>query len=78
MKPSEQKETMGDQIFWKLCFLGDIEGVQAAIDNGADVNETGVNGATGLMLALNNGHNNVVQLLLHHQPIDINKVNRNG
>ena len=29
---------MGDQRFWRLCYDGDIEGVQAAIDNGANVN----------------------------------------
>ena len=46
---------MGDQ---RLCFVqdlcsnGDIEGVQAAIDNGADVNEGDFLGTTGLMLAL--------------------------
>ena len=30
--------TMGDQRFLDLCYRG-VQGVQAAIDNGADVNE---------------------------------------
>ena len=57
---------MGDQSFWRLCRVGDIEGVQAAIDNGADVNEidqTGL-GCTGLMNAIVRGNNSLVQLLL--------------
>ena len=44
---------MGDQRFWRLCLNGDIERVQAAIDNnGADVNERTGGGVfvTGLML----------------------------
>ena len=70
---------MGDQrSFVELCVYGDIEGVQAAIANGADVNEASGFGATGLMLALNRSHNNVVQVLLQHPQIDINKVNRRG
>ena len=69
---------MGDQSFVKLCDAGDIEGVQAAIDNGADVNEANDWGETGLMCALNSGHNNVVQVLLHHPQIDVNKVDHHG
>ena len=70
---------MGDQrLFWELCADGEIEGVQAAIDIGADVNEDSYWGATGLMLALSNSHNNVVQLLLHHPQININKVDLDG
>ena len=72
---------MGDQSFWRLCRVGDIEGVQAAINNGADVNEidqkTGL-GCTGLMNAIVRGHNSLVQLLLQQPKIDINKVNRLG
>ena len=69
---------MGDQSFWELCQDGDIEEVQAAIDNGADVNEATLKGATGLMWALREGHNNVVQLLLHNPQTDFNKVDING
>ena len=39
--------------FNQLCdAAGDIEAVQAAIDNGVDVNDANYFGATGLMLAL--------------------------
>ena len=71
---------MGDQRFWRLCSDGDIEGVQAAIDNGTDVNEDNANGLgwTGLMVALHHSQNNVVQLLLNHPQIDVNKVDRDG
>ena len=65
---------MGDQSFVQLCTKGDIEGVQAAIANGADVNEASPFGETGLMVALYRSHNNVVQVLLNHPQIDINKV----
>ena len=70
-----------DRNFWLLCRVGNIEGVQAAIDNGADVNETYFEtylGATGLMGALYRNHNNVVQVLLQHPQININKVGLNG
>ena len=66
---------MGDDSFWTLCWNGDIEGVQTAIENGADI----INGEhwplfydyTGLMAALENNQNNVVQLLLNHPQIDV-------
>ena len=58
-----------------MCNDGDIEGVMTALDNGADVNEEGaLSGMTGLMLALRNSHNNVVQVLLNHPEIDVNKI----
>ena len=70
---------MGDQLtFWRLCRDGDIEGVQAEIDNGANVNEEDDSGWTGLMWALGKRHNNVVQMLLNHPQIDVNKVDSGG
>ena len=70
---------MGDDSFCGLCLNGDIEGVQAAIDNGADVNEEDdLFGKTGLMWAFYRNHNNVVQLLLYHPQIDVNKVDQLG
>ena len=69
---------MGEQSFWRLCNKGDIERVQAAIDNGADVNEANHMGGTALMFAINKSHNNVVQVLLHHPQIDIKKVDLDG
>ena len=67
-----------DRNFWRLCSGGNFEGVQAAIDEGADVNEENNRGETGLMWALRNSHNNVVQVLLQHPQTDINKVDCNG
>ena len=70
---------MGDnRRFGQLCLDGDIEGVQAAIDNGADVNEETFGGRTGLMWALQHRHNNVVQVLLQHPQININKLDEDG
>ena len=75
--------------FVRLCGYGDIERVQARIDNGAtraDVNEEHCDwGETGLMLAFKNSiyapknsQNDLVQLLLNHSQIDVNKVDRRG
>ena len=70
---------MGDDSFCGLCLNGDIEGVQAAIDNGADVNEEDdLFGKTGLMWAFYRNHNIVVQLLLNQPQIDVNKVDQLG
>ena len=43
---------MGDRRFPSLCRGGDIEGVQAALDSGTNVNEEDFWGVTGLMKAL--------------------------
>ena len=64
--------------FGSLCRDGNLEGVQAAIDNGTDVNEENDLGETGLMWALYRNHNNVVQVLLHHPQINIDIVNEDG
>ena len=64
--------------FNQLCDAGDIEAVQAAIDNGVDVNDANYFGATGLMLALSSCQNDVVQVLLQHPQIDINNVDHHG
>ena len=45
-----------NRSFWKLCEDGDIEGVQAAIDNGANVNEANEDGDVDAVAeALENG-----------------------
>ena len=64
--------------FWVACENGDIEGVQAAIDYGADVNEADSGCRTGLMRALRGGHNNVVRALLQHPKTDFNKLDLKG
>ena len=60
--------------FVDLCKYGELEAVQKAIVNGVDVNivDSDVWGSTGLMCALNRGHNNVVKELLQHQEIYVN------
>ena len=69
---------MGDNSFLQFCIAGDVEGVQAAIANGVDVNEASYFGDTGLMVALLDRNHNVLQLLLQHPQIDINKVDHHG
>ena len=56
----------------KLCGKGDLEGVKAALQSGADVNSKDENGETGLMWAVCFEHNSVVELLLNTPNIDVN------
>ena len=63
------------KALWQLCQQGDLEGVKAALARGENVN--GVDGLnqTGLMLALERGHNSVVHELLHESTIAVNNCN---
>ena len=64
----------------ELCRFGDLEGVKAALQRGIDVNTKGEYGAygeyglqwTGLMWAVSENHNSVVELLLKTPNIDVN------
>ena len=56
----------------ELCFKGDLEGVKAALQSGADVNTRDEAGETGLMQATAGNHNSVVELLLNTPNIDVN------
>ena len=56
----------------ELCKTGDLEGVKAALKNGADVNEKDEIGRTGLMRAVHNNNNSLVELLLDTPNIDVN------
>ena len=58
--------------FVKLCWDGDLEGVQAALQSGVDVNSTDEDGQTGLMRSLLNRRTGVASLLLEQEGIDIN------
>ena len=70
---------MADKFVW-LCFVGDLEGVQAALQSGTDVNSKDEpHGKTGLMMALegkhvhcSGKHTAVIRLLLEQEGIDIN------
>ena len=72
--------------FVYLCEQGNLEGVKAALERGADVNATDENGQTGLMLALRNrnrhysrsSHDSVVELLLKTPNIDVNQKDKRG
>ena len=56
----------------ELCKRGNLEGVKAALQRGADVNTRNEYGWTGLMLAVYYNHNSVVDLLLRTPNIDVN------
>ena len=47
-------------------------GVRAAIDGGQDLDISDANNTTGLMWALLEGHNSVVELLLSQPSLDVN------
>ena len=58
---------------------GDLEGVKAALQSGADVNTKCEMSWTGLMWAVEKSHNSVVELLLNTADIDLNlKTARGG
>ena len=57
---------------WRLCEVGDMAGVKAALGRGVEVNRRGPGGATPLLLAVGGGHNDIAWLLLLHPEIDPN------
>ena len=61
---------------WELCKSGSLPEVREALARGEDVNskdedETGSN-KSGLMLAVEKGHNSIVKLLLEQPTLDLN------
>ena len=56
------KTTMADE-FAEWCENTDVQKVGAALQNGLDVNLRNRYGHTGLLVAIRNGHSNVVQVL---------------
>ena len=58
--------------FVNFCFRGYLEGVQAALQGGLDVNTKAWGGKTGLMWALTGRRTAVVRLLLEQAGIDVN------
>ena len=62
-----------------LCKKGNLEGVKAALQRGVGVNTKEKTGKTGLVWAVEKGHNSVVALLLDTPNIDLNlKTSRGG
>merc|ERR1719295_2316585 len=62
----------------ELCKNGDLEGVKAALQSGADVNTKDENGVTGLIWAVGKNHNSVVELLLNTPNIEVNLKSETG
>ena len=64
----------------EACFYGYVESVRMALleTDQVNVNEANSNGATGLCLAVENGHSDVVKLLLATKGIDVNQTDSDG
>ena len=57
---------------------GDIEGARNAIESGADINSRCLQGKTGLMYALWNNQNALIQLLMQNDNLDVNGEDNDG
>jgi len=62
----------------EFCMKGDLEEVKDALKRCVNINTKGEKGWTGLMWAVRNSHNSVVELLLKTPNIDVNIVNNYG
>jgi len=60
------------------CMDGDIEGARSAIESGADINSRCIQGKTGLMYALWNNQNAVIELLMQKDNLDVNCEDSDG
>ena len=69
---------MSTLSFADYCKSGNLEEVKRALERGEDVNKTDEYGTTGLMWAVWNKHNAVVELLLSQPGVDVNWVNNDG
>ena len=56
------RTTMADE-FAEWCKNNEIQRVMAALQNGVDVNLRNRYGQNGLLVAIRNGHSNVVEVL---------------
>ena len=57
---------------WQLCMDGDLGGVSRALRRGEKVNSGDSIGNTGLMWAVSNKHNSIVEFLLQYPGVDVN------
>jgi ankyrin repeat protein len=55
-----------DGQLWQAAYDGDLEGVKAAVAQGAGVNAKGKGGFSALLAASRNGHFEVVKFLVEH------------
>ena len=78
LPPSSPSPSAGAMGLVYLCDRGDLEGVRAALGRGEGVNSVDWRGRTGLMAAVNNKHNSLVQFLLQQPGIDMNCRDRGG
>ena len=68
-----------NEVFVEACTNGEEAKVNAAIVLGVDVNtKDATYDMTGLMLAIRNKHENIVDILLAHPDIDINEKSNSG
>ena len=63
---------------WELCEEGELAEVRAALARGEDVNSKSEDNDTGLMLAIVNGKNSIVRLLLEQPTADLNCTGSDG
>jgi len=62
----------------EYCMNGDIEGARNAIESGADINSRCAQDKTGLMYALWNNQNAMVELLMQNDNLDVNCADSDG
>ena len=72
-----QESRLAEKLF-TAAQRGDVEGVRKALEEGAYVNAKDKNGDTALIWASENGHTDVVELLLKVPNIEVNATDRFG
>ena len=59
-------------LLWEFCESGSLPEVRAALARGEDVNSKDEDGETGLMWAVSDGYDSIVELLLEQPTLDLN------
>jgi len=79
-KTRSKRHRGGDDAtnFLKASGNGETETVEMLLEKGADVNEADIDGMTALMMASENGHKDVVEILLKEEGINVNLWNNEG
>ncbi|MCR5347791.1 MAG: ankyrin repeat domain-containing protein [Fretibacterium sp.] len=76
--PGAERDAMSDENFLSLCRGGSLQEIQAALQEGADVNAKSSDGRTALMIAVQFNQNIEVLSLLLKAGADINEKNEKG